>query len=377
MSKRAIVNLVDENSLLEYNDQDWSGLKKNARVNIQHDLPGEEVIKMRNKIGTSHCLFLNSSKFMLSGELLKHLGYLDIVFARAQTLEVIDLEYCKSQDIEVVEINENTPENEIAELINNWALAQKDLDPKFTNRYHQSGEEVYKILKEKDVEYLYHANTLSTSQTFIEQGALLSRKYVEDNGLVQTEQDSDAIDKIYGIWDDVFLDGVDNHIAHKRDNIYGPVLFLLKPEILLELDEYPLLVTRFNPQNWNEIPTWKRRYIYNLETLEKDYKTWQNISSRMMFTVRGCDKHIDLQNYLMKVIVDPSEFTVGGTAMGEFLKQHIRKALDENGLDHIEVSIREHSLKQSDCKCFHEYDVLRAENPPTELKKRLTPKGRV
>ncbi|MCX2584284.1 hypothetical protein [Pedobacter sp. MR22-3] len=376
MSRRLIVSLIDENSLLEFNEIDWTELKKNARVVLQSELPKEDVIQMRDKIGSSHCLFLNSIKFRVNEALLRHMAYLDIVFVREEDLEVIDLEACKNSDVEVIFIPQLATEKEIADRINTWAIAQTDLDPKFTIRYHQDGEEVYKILKDKGVAYLYHANTLSTSQTFIEEGALLSRNYVEKNKLLQTEQDSDDKDKKYGIWDDVFLDGVDNHVAHSRDNIYGPVLFLLKPEILLELGEHPLLVTQFNPQHWHEIPTWKRRYIYNLNHLEQNYKTFQNISSRMMFTIRGTDKHINLRKYLTEIIVDPSEFTVRGIPMGEFLQQQIRKSLDDNGLSSIAVTIREHTIQKTNCSCFHEYNVLKAKEPPTELKKRLKPKNR-
>lgn len=54
--------------------------------------------------------------------------------------------------------------------------------------YALPSKEVYRILREKGLQYLYHANTVATSLTFIKQNALLSRHYVEANNLVQTWQ---------------------------------------------------------------------------------------------------------------------------------------------------------------------------------------------
>lgn len=51
--------------------------------------------------------------------------------------------------------------------------------------------ETYNLLKEKGIGQLFHANTLKTSLTFIEQKALLSRHYIESNDLLQSRQKSD------------------------------------------------------------------------------------------------------------------------------------------------------------------------------------------
>ena len=72
--------------------------------------------------------------------------------------------------------------------------------------------EVYAVLRQIGVTQLHHANTVTTSCTFLEQGGLASRGFVEDRHLSQTAQPaSDEIDKRYGIWHDVFLDHVDIH----------------------------------------------------------------------------------------------------------------------------------------------------------------------
>jgi hypothetical protein len=67
--------------------------------------------------------------------------------------------------------------------------------------------------------------------TFIEAKALLSRHYVEVNGLLQTPQYTDEKDKSLGIWDSVFLDGYDLHLPFGV-NYYGPVLFVMKLDLL-------------------------------------------------------------------------------------------------------------------------------------------------
>ena len=72
------------------------------------------------------------------------------------------------------------------------------------------------ILKEKKVKHLYHANTVATACTFLENGGLLSRGYVEDHDLFQTSQRSDEHDQHVDVFYDIFFDSVD---VHKRETI--------------------------------------------------------------------------------------------------------------------------------------------------------------
>ena len=96
---------------------------------------------------------------------------------------------------------------------------------------------LYELLKDKGVTNLYHANTVATSITFIEEGGLLSREYVENKELYQTLQTSDEIDKLFDVFDDIFLDTTDLHKHFCRQNHYGPVLFQFSLELLLD-DEF-------------------------------------------------------------------------------------------------------------------------------------------
>lgn len=84
--------------------------------------------------------------------------------------------------------------------------------------FYINPKRVYQILVGKKIEYLYHANTVLTSLTFIQQKALLSRNFIEREQLIQTEQKSDQEDKKYNVWDDVFLDGLDLHKKYRRAN---------------------------------------------------------------------------------------------------------------------------------------------------------------
>jgi phosphoglycerate dehydrogenase-like enzyme len=240
-----------------------------------------------------------------------------------------------------------------------WMLEQETADPAYMAKYHQPPEPIYQILKKKDIRQLFHANTVATALTFIEQGALLSRHEVESKGLFQTPQDSDEKDKRYGIWDDVFIDGVDNHFQHKRHNVYGPVLFVLKPELLLELGDHPLLVTRYNPQYCDNFPTWKSRYILDTAELERDYKSWQNDSSRMMFTIPSCGKHISLAKYLHEIIVERVNYHIGeGEKKREIavaVRDRLRQALNANGLEQIPVRLKHEDDNFGDCNCLNTY----------------------
>jgi hypothetical protein len=102
------------------------------------------------------------------------------------------------------------------------------------------GNEVYGVLKQIGAVHLHHANSVNTSCTFLEQGGMLSREFVESHKLLQTAQSSDGVDKTYGIWDRIFLDHVDIHDRGGRArgaNYYGPVLFIFDIEILHGLPE--------------------------------------------------------------------------------------------------------------------------------------------
>ncbi|MBR3278797.1 MAG: hypothetical protein IKG01_07895 [Lachnospiraceae bacterium] len=79
---------------------------------------------------------------------------------------------------------------------------------------------------------LFHANSVKTAVSFIRNKGLFSRAYGEARGL-QTAQDSDQADKLLGIYNDIFFDNVDiPHISGTNRSAYGPVMFVLRPDVL-------------------------------------------------------------------------------------------------------------------------------------------------
>ena len=137
------------------------------------------------------------------------------------------------------------------------------------------GADVYKVLKQIGATHLHHANSVTTSCTFLEQRGLLSRGFVEDQGLKQTAQpSSDEIDKKYGIWDRIFLDHVDIHDRagrKKGPNQYGPVLFVVDLDILLGLPPgSDVLATKRNPVHWYNNEPDGERWFQSTEELAKN-----------------------------------------------------------------------------------------------------------
>src|SRR5690348_7841844 len=131
--------------------------------------------------------------------------------------------------------------------------------------------DVLEVLRQKGVQRFYHANTVRSSLTFLQAGGLLSRGTVEDCGLDQTPQSTDDLDKRFGIWHDIFIDGVDIHSRSSNCNAYGPVLFELNLR-LFESDALPALwITRDNPCRWEDGDSDQERYYLSVDEFQAEY----------------------------------------------------------------------------------------------------------
>lgn len=161
-------------------------------------------------------------------------------------------------------------------------------------------KELFTLLKEKGIHHLYHANTVGTSRTFIEQGGFLSRGAVETKLLHQTPQSSDALDKLFDVWNDVFLDTVDLHSYFGRQNYYGPVLFKLTTEFLNEC-EIDVWVTKDNPINWNQNMTTEEKYFSSVTELTENWDKYPR--QRKMTTIKNNTEPI-LFKYVEEVLLD-------------------------------------------------------------------------
>lgn len=215
-----------------------------------------------------------------------------------------------------------------------------------------TNNDVKKVLVSKNIANLYHANTVLTALTFINNGGLLSRETVENANLLQTPQETDKKDKSYGIYNDIFFDSVDIHERVKNVNHYGPVTFVYNIDVLDELSEYEICVTRTNPANWcdtekNDCSCRYYQDIYDLETFFSKGNLGQHI------TVRNIDTPVNFK-YLKEIIID-----YPGEKHAECFNnayQQLTKALEVHELDAELLKIRKCA---ESCKCRQKYKEYR------------------
>lgn len=225
-----------------------------------------------------------------------------------------------------------------------------------------SSKTIYKILTDKKIESFHHVNTLKTSLTFIQNNALLSRQFVEQNSLIQTAQDSDLIDKKYSIWDDIFVDGLDLHDHFNRNSPYGCIMFKIDLKLLTLPGFQEVYITKDNPTNWHKIPEWTDRYYANVEEFNSEYgnkgKIWDG---RIMFTFKNTNDKIKLNKFCKEIIVDnPHIFSSDKTkSLGHLTFNKIVNELGKNNLSHIKTTLRHSEKSLPFCWCVTNYAQMR------------------
>ncbi|MFC6100318.1 hypothetical protein [Olivibacter domesticus] len=165
---------------------------------------------------------------------------------------------------------------------------------------HIPSKHVYEILVQKGVEYLFHANSVATASMFLKYRSLMSRGNTERNGLKQTPQTSDDVDKRYSVWYDIFLDAVDIHRRASKINAYGPVTFVIDVKILDRNNTGRIWVTKLNPTKWAN-KSEKHRWFQNKQDLEENFFVGR---FDQMLVLRHCGGELPLKNYISKIIVD-------------------------------------------------------------------------
>ncbi len=228
--------------------------------------------------------------------------------------------------------------------------------------YAISSKALYDVLKKKNVEFLYHANTVLTSLSFIKEKALLSRHEVEAGGLKQSFQKSDLEDKKHDVWDHVFVDGTDHHVKYSRPNFYGPVLFRLRLELLTSPLFPTVYIMRSNPLYWSDKTSLENKFYKLIEEVNEDYLTSRKLDSQIMFTFRKPQRNIKLNKFLHSIGIDEPKVLVnlksgGNMLAGDYVRNVISKSLKENGLSHIPL-LKRYEKSSGWCNCNIAYTYL-------------------
>ncbi len=212
--------------------------------------------------------------------------------------------------------------------------------------------EVHQILRNIGVTNLHHANTVTTSCTFLEQGGLLSRSFVEDRHLIQTPQYSDAENKNQNVWEWIFLDHVDIHAQtgrNKGHNQYGPVLFVFNLDLLLTLPAgSEVFVTRYNFFYWQSKSNDQR-------WTRKSGELARNISLgdlNKIIVIKTPSGKIDFQSNQVRIILDDPQRSIsrGGNAY-----LHAEKQLKKAAITGKVKALIEKRQCDADCVCLKKY----------------------
>jgi len=196
------------------------------------------------------------------------------------------------------------------------------------------------IFAERSVHSLYHSNTVATSCSFLANDALLSRHQIEARGLVQTPQQSDAQDKLFKIWNDLFFDSVDIHERAAAPNFYGPVLFVFPLEVLTPEVAPFVSVTRTNPISWKIGQPTKERYFTSARSLHQGFI---HAEFGQHIVLKDVDGILPLTGRLTCLVVDdPGPISIGN---GDVLLLQpalnaLRKAARAGGLKYLRIRTR-------------------------------------
>lgn len=223
-----------------------------------------------------------------------------------------------------------------------------------------NAKEVLEVLRAKGARYLYHANTVQTSCTFLRRGRLLARGIVSEQQLPQTPQQSDSIDRATGLWFDIFLDAVDIHYRSGGRNFYGPVLFQLDLDLLREAWLPTLWITRKNPQDWSVNDSLTDRYFTSVAELKKGYQLGD---FGTMLVLRHVGGVIRLRPYLRSILVDDPNLEWrhsknNATDVYSMVVGALRASSRESGL--VDMPIQRHGCRDS-CRCKQQYNKMRDE----------------
>ena len=194
--------------------------------------------------------------------------------------------------------------------------------------------EIKQVLINKGIDRLYHANSVRTAITFLENGGLLSREAVEERGLFQTRQFSDDTDKELNIFNDIFLDSADIHEAASNLNKYGPILFVYSIDLIDDLPENVIKITKSNPIYWNAAMHEDEKYFTTLDELNASYMKQQ---FGQHFTIIEQNDPLPF-THLREIIID-NPHSPEDEELFENAKQEIEETMAANNID-VRLTVR-------------------------------------
>jgi hypothetical protein len=215
------------------------------------------------------------------------------------------------------------------------------------------GSDIYDVLKHIGVTHLHQANSVITSCTYLQQGAMLSRGFAEDHKLQQSAQPTDELDRKYGIWHTIFVPHVDIHDRQgqtKAPNLFGPVLFVLDLDVLLRLPPgAEVRVTKRSPAYWYDTELDSARWFQNAEEVA------QNLSPddiHKMLAIQMPSGKLDFPGRRARIILDdPQRQVLSGVNAYTHAEARLREAAARGK---VEVSIERRKC-QMGCICAGKY----------------------
>jgi hypothetical protein len=208
----------------------------------------------------------------------------------------------------------------------------------------------YEILAQKGVKKFHHANSVITACQFLRSGALISRGSVVRQGMYQTPQNSDRLDRKYSVWFDVFADSVDIHLRASRINFYGPVLFVLDSEIVNKTYTGNVWVTKLNPTKWAN-KSHDQRWFTSAEDLQRNFEVGK---FDQMIVFRHCGGELPFDGCLKEIVLDDPGLSVAGSNIDYYSMAHgaLRLAMTEG---RSEVTIKRRECPEY-CSCIDDYE---------------------
>lgn len=212
--------------------------------------------------------------------------------------------------------------------------------------------EVLRVLREKGVTTLHHANSVRTACSFLRKGKLLSRGTLDELGLPQADQQTDALDQAFGLWYDIFVDTVDIHYRARTRNNYGPVLFELNLEVFEQDWLAYVWVTKSNPSNWTQATPYEDRYFRSIQELSDNF-VYGNFDK--LFVLRSAGGVLRLNQFLNRIVIDRTDRTLNGVRAYDQAVGALRASCVAGSLNNIEIT--SHAC-QTGCRCSNQYTEM-------------------